>query len=433
MSLNDRRAKGISRAEWVVVGLLVISVFINYIDRSNLSIAAPVLEKQLALSPLRIGALLSAFWWTYALLQLCGLAGWLSDRFPAGLVMALGYLVWCAATVATGLLSSFALLYAARLALGVGESIAYPCYSRIFASFPQQHRGRANALIDAGSKLGPALGALIGGLLLVHFGWRVLFFVLGGVGMLWLIPWLKMMPKAGSAELAEAEAGQTEAAETYETTPSSWRLLRLGPAWGSFLGHFCGDYFLYFLLTWLPIYLVRERGLSITAMSRLAFAVFAATAVTTLTAGWLSDHLIARGVSPTRVRKSIVVSGLSVATALAGLALAHNLPMSIALLFVACIGYGSYASNHWAISQTLAGPAMAGRWTGIQNGIGNLSGIAAPWLAGAIVEKTGSSRMAFLIAGVVSLAGALFWGLMVPHVEEVEWGKRAPSAAAQEL
>ncbi len=147
--------KPMSRAEWCLLILLIASIFINYVDRGNLSIAAPLLQKQLALSPLQLGSLLSAFFWTYALLQLFGLAGWLADAFPVRLVFASGVFVWSVATVATGFLSGFAGIYAARLLLGAGESLAYPCYSHIFArDLPQHHRGRANALLDAGSKLG---------------------------------------------------------------------------------------------------------------------------------------------------------------------------------------------------------------------------------------------------------------------------------------
>jgi Major Facilitator Superfamily len=162
----DRRvtaAQVSTRAQWILLTLLVVSIFINYIDRSNLSIAAPVIERELSLSPVQIGALFSAFFWTYALVQLFGIAGWLADRFPAGLVLGAGFFLWSGATIATGLVSGLAALFFARLALGAGESVAYPCYSRILASeVPQHRRGLANALIDAGSKLGPALGSFYG-------------------------------------------------------------------------------------------------------------------------------------------------------------------------------------------------------------------------------------------------------------------------------
>ena len=422
MSTVRRSAENMTRREWSVVLLLVASVIINYIDRSNLGIAAPVLEQQLSLSPLQMGSLLAAFSWTYAMLQLIGLSGWFSDRFPVGLVMLWGYVVWSAATIATGLVSGFAMLFAARLLLGAGESVAYPCYSRIFAELPQQHRGRANALIDAGTKLSPAAGSFLGGSLLIHFGWRILFLVLGVGGLAWILPWIKTMPRP-----------RADASHVGEPITSTAELLGVRSAWGTFLGHFCGNYFFYFLLAWLPHYLVREAMMPLGAMTRLISVLFLLIALVTLSTGWISDRVIARGASVTGVRKTVVVGGLCVASSLVFIgAPAGNPRVSVAILFFACIGYGAYASNHWAISQTLAGPAMAGRWTGVQNGVGNLSGIAAPWVAGAVVQLNGSSRLAFFITGIVALIGALLWLFLVPHVEQVTW-KLTPVADFPDL
>jgi MFS transporter, ACS family, D-galactonate transporter len=401
-----------TRREWAVVLLLVLSAIINYVDRSNLSITAPDIQRQFALSPIQIGTLLSAFFWTYALLQLAGIAGWVSDRFPVGWVMLGGYVLWSSATMLTGLVTGFTSLFLARLLLGVGESVAYPCYSRIFAELPQQHRGRANAFIDAGTKLGPAAGTFLGGLLLVHFGWRMLFIALGAGGLIWILPWVRLMP--------QPERRQSVLAR--DDLPSISRMLRVRSAWGAFLGHFCGNYFLYFLLAWLPIYLVQEEKMQVGPMSRLASAVFLLIACSTVVTGWISDRLIAGGASATRVRLSIVSGGLAVASSLLLLAFVHgNIALSIGIMIVACVGYGAFASNHWAISQTLAGPAMAGRWSSLQNGVANLAGVAAPWIAGAVVQVSGSSRVAFLITGLIAIVGALAWALLVRRVEPVRW------------
>lgn len=410
MSIARRATESISRREWAIIILLVFASIINYIDRSNLSIAAPVLTRELSLSPLQLGSLLSAFSWTYALLQLSGLAGWLSDRFSAGYVLLCGYVVWSAATIATGLVTGFTLLYAARLVLGIGESVAYPCYSRIFASLPQQHRGRANSFIDAGTKVGPAAGVFAGGMLLIHFGWRALFIALGIGGLLWVLPWMMVIPKPQKAATQEVPLAST------------LELLKIRSAWGTFFGHFCGNYFFYFLLAWLPNYLVREESLSLREMTHITSILFLVIAATTLIAGWFSDRSIARGVSPTRVRKTAVVGGLLVASTLMAVAFTGNhRTISLVVLFVACLGYGVFSSNHWAITQTLAGPNMAGRWSSIQNGVGNLSGIAAPWIAGAIAQARGNSRGAFVVTGAVALAGALIWTLFVSRVEQVRW------------
>jgi MFS transporter, ACS family, D-galactonate transporter len=424
-----------TRREWIVVALLVASVVINYVDRSNLSLTVPILEPQFRISPLQAGELLSAFFWTYALVQVFGLAGWLADRFHAGWVLMGGYLVWCAATALAGLASGFTTLFAVLLLLGTGESVAYPCYSRIFAAMPQEHRGRANALIDAGTKLGPAAGAFVGGMVLVRFGWRMLFVFFGLGALAWLPFWYWAMPQRDAGASQRDGAGENAAAIPAPpddgARPSIAKMLRLQCAWGSFLGHFCGNYFYYFLLTWLPTYLVQEEHLSIAAMSRLTSAVFFLIASSTLVAGFFSDRLIAEGASPTRVRRTVTSGGLVLASCLIPFSLVHgNSPLALVLLMAACIGQGAYASNHWAITQTLAGPEMAGRWSSLQNGIANFSGIVAPWLTGLIVQTRGSARLAFTVTGVVALIGGLSWGLLVRRVEPVRWDMIGKSATA---
>jgi MFS family permease len=412
---------GMSRKEWVVVGLLVFSVLINYVDRSNLSLAMPLLERQFAFSSLRAGELLSAFFWTYALVQFFGIAGWLTDRYSAGWVLMGGYLLWSLAMACLGLAPSYAALFALQLVLGMGESVAYPCYSRIFAAMPQEHRGRANAFIDAGTKLGPAAGAFLGGVILVHYGWRMLFLVFGIGALIWIVPWYFAMPRDQHAESQSAVAKEHERSDP-GSEPSILKMLRLRCAWGALIGHFCGNYFYYLVLAWLPTYLVQEEHLSIRAMSRLTAPVFLLIACTTVLAGWISDRLIARGNSPTAVRLTLVAGGQAMASILLALTVVHGHPLiALGLLAIACIGNGAYASNHWAIAQTLAGPKMAGRWSSLQNGFANFSGIVAPWLTGLIVQTRGSARLAFAVSGAVALVGACSWVFLVRRVELVRW------------
>jgi MFS family permease len=412
---------GMTRKEWIVVGLLVFSVLVNYVDRSNLSLAMPLLERQFAFSSLRAGELLSAFFWTYALVQFFGIAGWLTDRYSAGWVLMGGYLLWSLAMAMLGLAPSYVALFALQLVLGMGESVAYPCYSRIFAAMPQEHRGRANAFIDAGTKLGPAAGAFVGGLVLVHYGWRMLFLAFGIGALVWIVPWYFALPRGGPAESQSAGRREQETLSD-GSGPSILKMVRLRCAWGTLIGHFCGNYFYYLVLAWLPTYLVQEEHLSIRDMSRLTAAVFLLIASTTVLAGWISDRLIARGNSPTAVRLTVVAGGQAMASILLALTVIHGHPLiALGLLAVACIGHGGYASNHWAIAQTLAGPKMAGRWSSLQNGFANFSGIAAPWLTGLIVQTRGSARLAFAITGAVALVGACSWVFLVRRVEPVQW------------
>jgi MFS family permease len=392
--------------------LLVASIFVNYIDRGNLSIAAPLLTEELSLSPGQLGSLLASFFWTYALLQLFGIAGWLADRFDVTLVLAAGFFVWSAATALTPAFDTFAGLFAMRLLLGAGESLAYPCYSKILARyFPEHHRGLANALLDAGSKLGPALGTLLGGLLMAQIGWRLLFVVLGLGGMVWLVPWMLWRPRDEADEVTAAG-----------TMPRVTQILSKRAAWGTFAGHFCANYFWFFLLTWLPMYLVKERGMSLERMATVGSAVYFVMAAATVAAGWIADRWIARGGSVTLARKTMTVTGLLVTTMILPVAVIRDHTTALALLMVASIGFGIFVSSHWAITQTIAGPVAAGRWTSLQNGVANLAGIAAPWLTGIVVETTGAFYLAFLVAAAVVLTGAAMYAFVVGPVEQARFG-----------
>ena len=392
-----------------VATLLALSIFINYVDRGNLSIAAPLIKGELRLSDPQLGVLLSSFFWTYALFQI--VSGWLVDRFPANWVLAVGVLTWSVATFGTGFVHGFALLLLMRLVLGAGESVAYPSYSKIIAKhFLESQRGRTNALISAGQACGPALGTLLGGLLIARIGWRLFFIALGIASALWLLPWLKAMPK----DEAVAESQRTAAAGMFD-------ILRQRSAWGTFAGLFCYNYLSYFLITWLPSYLVRERQFSLTRMSVVSAAAFFAIAVSALISGWIADRWIAAGASTTRVRKTFTGAGPIIACSIVLVSVISNHTLAVTILIFACVGMGLCTSNLWAVTQTLAGPHTAGKWTGVQNFMGNLAGWIAPTLTGFVLGRTGRFFWAFAITAVVTLLGSAAWIFVVGPVKQVEW------------
>lgn len=402
----------LTAALWRVLILLGLSIFISYVDRSNLSIAAPLIKDQLHLSASQLGLLLSSFFWTYAFLQL--ISGWLVDRLNVNWVFAGGFFLWSLATIVTGMVHGFFVLLALRLLLGVGESVAYPSYSKIIAlHYREEHRGIANSIISAGLALGPGFGMLAGGLLIARFGWRAFFIFLGLLSLSWLIPWLTWMPPAKSAIHLNKIAAPNYAA-----------ILLQRSAWGTIVSQFGYNYVSYFLLTWLPFYLVRDRHFSLVSMAKIGATGYFLSALLAIFSGWLSDRLIRDGGTPTRVRKPFVAGGLAGAGVLLFLSAvsppAWNVPLLI--LGIACQGISS--SNIWAISQTLAGPYAAGRWTGLQNGSGNLAGIVAPALTGFILDRTGHFQWPFALAALVALAGAYSWLFIVGPVRPVTWPER---------
>lgn len=401
----------ISRGLWAILILMVVSVAINYIDRTSLSTAAPLFEQDgdLVMTETRKGILLSAFFWTYASLQL--VSGWLVDRHGVRWVMAIGFFVWSAATAGTGMVYGFGALVSMRLLLGAGESVAYPCYSKIIASnFPEHQRGLANSLIDAGTKFGPALGMLAGGLLMERYGWRPVFVVLGLGSLLWLPAWFAWIPRGHEATKATASGG-----------PGFGLICLQRPAWATFIGHFSGNYLWYFLITWLPSYLVKERDFTMSQMAYVSALAFCVTGITTIITGAIADRAIAAGATPTKVRKFCVVTGLSLATSIVTVTMVRGSVASMACLMFACIAYGIFASSHWAIPQTIAGPLAAGKWTGLQNCLANFAGVAAPAITGFAVEKTGSFFWAFAVCSAVVLVGAAAYAFLMGPVEPVQW------------
>jgi MFS transporter, ACS family, D-galactonate transporter len=406
------------RTPWGLVALLVVVMTISFIDRGNLSVAAPAMVGELSLSPWAMGLLLSAFFWTYAVFQI--VSGWLADRFEVRWVYAAGFLVWTAATFSTGLVSTFSLLLVLRLLLGIGESVTYPATSRILAAVvPENRRGLANSLVDLGARVGPAAGILLGATLLtMNRGWRPIFFLTGSLGLLWLIPWMIVAPRRLAAA-SRCPGGQEEGL--------SWnRLLRSRSVWGT-CGGLCGaNYSWYFLLTWLPTYLVKERQVSYASLAFLGTLPFLLMVVSSLGCGVLADRLIARGGSAVKVRKGFLVAGLLLTAVFMLGVLSPRGELAIVSLMTACFTFGIYASNLFALTQALAGAGAAGRWTGLQNACGNLAGVVSPVFTGWIVERTGTFAMAFVCAGIACLAGAASFGLLVGNRPLAEPALRAP-------
>jgi MFS transporter, ACS family, D-galactonate transporter len=413
-----------------VLFLLALSVLINYIDRSNLSIAAPLLKDELGISASRLGILLSAFFWVYALMQMP--TGWLVDRFDVKWVFAAGFFVWSAATAVTGLLHGFVALLVIRIILGFGESVTFPSTGKILGThFTENQRGFANSMLMVGLALGPAFGILMGGSAVARFGWRPFFIVLGLAALLWLPFWVAWMP---SREAANSSSQSTHEAGYLE-------ILRQRSAWGTCIGQASINYYLYFLVTWLPFYLVRGRNFSLTEMGRTGGLVFLVSALGSAASGKLSDRWIQAGASPTTVRKGFMFVGHIGIGILFLLTVFSHGAIFIVMLALTGALLGVAVCNSWAISQMLAGKNMVGRWVGVQNFVGNVGGAVAPALTGFLLDRTGSFYWPFFITAIVAWVGGIGWQFVVGPLDEIDWSRvcrhaqeiRASSAAKPEL
>jgi MFS family permease len=337
----------------------------------------------------------------------------LIDRWNVNWVYAVGFLVWSAATGLVGAVSSLSVIFMLRLLLGAGESIAYPSYSKIIAtSFPEQLRGTANALIDAGSKVGPALGVLAGVEMLKWFGWRGMFVVIGAASLLWLVPWCLVAAKLPSRRVDRASAW----------SPAYLQVIRKRRVWGTVIGLFCGNYMWYFYLTWLPYYFERERHYQKDKLAIVASLPFWAVAVASMSCGLLADKIIRRGHDPGRVRQSFLCIGLLGCCALVLPAvLIQDSTISTTFFLLASISMGAWSSNHWALTQRLAGPAAAGKWTAFQNCLGNFAGVAGAWVTGTVLNTTHSFFQAFVIACCALIVGVIGYWFVLGTPTPEQW------------
>jgi MFS family permease len=383
---------------------------INYIDRGNLATAAPLLTSDLHLTNSQVGMLLSAFFWIYAPMQ--PIAGYLVERLDVHKVLAVGAAIWSIATFTSAFAGSFVALLLLRMLLGVGESVVYPSSAKFLAIRALEHqRGKANGIITAGQALGPAIGTLVGGLVMAQYGWRSVMLVFGAVSLLWLIPWLIASRGAPSTVV---EAGNVD-------PPTYAMILRTRAAWGAFLGQFCCNYSFYFLLGWMPLYLVKARGLSVVEMSQVGGSIFMVQAVFAASTGFVSDRWILAGQTPTVARKTFMVGSCIGVTVCMLLAMKSTPALAIGCLIAAGAFFGLQAPMVHIIAQTLGGPRAAGQWLGMQNFGGNLAGIVAPIVTGFIVDRTGSYYWAFAVTAIISLMSAALWTFMVPKIENVKW------------
>ena len=394
-------------ATGALIILLGAAVFLNYVDRGAIGIAAPVMKSDLGLSDEAYGVVFSAFFWIYAPVQL--FAGWMCDRFSVYKLMAAGILLWAGSTLLMGFAGGFASLLVLRIMLGIGESISFPGSSKIIARHvPAERRGVANAAVATGLALGPAVGTLAGGLILVNWGWSAIFFVFGVVTLLWLLPWkqtVATLPTTGHQD----EGPRVSLGE----------LLSKWPLWSMSIVHALGNYCFYFLLAWLPLFLTKSRGFSIGEMTMLATLGYAVQGACALGYGHFSDWWTRSGRSEAACRRwMMVASQLLAAAAILGLAFAHSALTIGILLCLAGAASASLSLNLYAVAQMFAGPRASGTWVGVQNAIGNLSGIIGPIVTGIVVQRAGYNS-AFILTAAIAAIGAIWWAIGVPRIQQV--------------
>lgn len=400
------RARTTANALILLVGT---AVFLNYVDRGALPVGAPQMKSELGLTATQFGVAVSAFFWVYAPLNM--FIGRLCDRFSVYWVFGAGVVLWAVSTMLTSLVAGLASLIVLRIFLGIGESVAFPGSSKmITAHVPASGRGLANGIIGAGLALGPAVGTLAGGLMTAAFGWRVMFLVFGLVTLTWLLPWGTIVRRIPKAERADCIASVP-----ISKVASRWSLWAMG------IAHFFNVYGFYFLLTWLPLFLVQSRGFTIQQMSYLATTAQLAFAVSVLALGWFSDVWTRSGRAEHSIRRwTVVVGHVVAAVCIVGILVSESLPALIFWLALAGASYGTSTPSLYGIAQMFAGPRASGTWVGVQNALGNTAGFVMPVITGVMIDATGSYAGGFCLAAAVVGFGAIWWAFGVPKIAQIE-------------
>ena len=393
---------------WALVALLLSGMTFCYAQRGTLSVAAPFMMRDLAINTETMGLMLSAFSWCYCFMQVP--SGWIVDRFGVRRAYACGFGLWSLACALTGAFRDIVVIMLFRVTMGVGQSVAFPASARTVANwFSDTERGLVNSSYLVGVRLGQALVNAAGVGLIAAYGWRGFFVIAGLAPVLWIVPWMMILRRWEGPAVQRAGP----AAVTRFTFASSFGLLRHPSVLGTFLGFFAYDYVWFVLVYWLPGYLRLERHFTPAQMAFHSSVPFLVMSIVIVLSGLATDRLIAAGFRELRVRKTFIAIGFAIAMAIVPAGLVHDNGASVWLLTTCLCGIGVAAPNTWSITQACCTKRLVGTVSGIQNFGGNVAGIIAPWLTGAIAHRTGSFAPAFVLCGFVLVAGALaYWLLM---------------------
>jgi MFS family permease len=423
---------------WSLVCLLSIGLAFAYAHRTNISFATatPEFVAYFHLSDPDRGLLNSAFFWTYGLLQIP--AGFLVDRFGPKWPLSAGVLLWCLFSAACGLANSLWALLGLRMLLGLGEAVITPAGLRwIRDHIEEPRRGTATGIFFAGSKYGPAIAAPIAAFLIKHHGWRSMFIDQGLAGLLWLLPWLlsgadalvragppgPALPTRSRRRPTEASAAASPCAATKEPeAPPFMQVLKMPLMWGTLIGTFAYNYFVFYALSWLPSYFVEHRHVPLTSSGLYSGFSYGGMAAMAIFGGFAADWFIARGSRPLATRRAFTIAGLLIASTEVFGAFASTLNGALFFSIVSMAGLGLATANYWSLPQTATPKALAGRVAGAQNMALTLAGIVAPILTGWLLKWSGGYAAPMAATGVILMLGVGGYVFLVRETPELSSG-----------
>jgi MFS transporter, ACS family, D-galactonate transporter len=416
-----------TRRRWLMLTLLLLAIVVNYVDRGNLSVAAPGLIAELHLSPVQMGLLFSAFAWTYGISNLPG--GYVIDKLGARVALSASLLLWSGATFLQGFTGNFFSLFGLRLAVGVAEAPAAPSCNRIVSTwFPKKERGKATSGFVVGQYLGPALFSPILFWVAATFGWREIFYLTGGLGLiLGLIVYKVYRDPKKDSRLYKGELDYiTEGGALVDAGGAasfSWdkvgQLLRFRQIWALCIGVFSVNSTQYFFLTWFPTYLIKGRHVDLLHAGFMTALPYVAAGMGVLVSGWWADHLLHKGASLSKARKLPIIIGFVLVGTIVTANLTASIPLMISIITFAYFAQGM-SSTSWSIISEVAPTTLMGTAGGFINFVGNLSGIVTPIVVGFIVAQTGSFVWALGFVGIVAAIGACSYIFLLGPIRRIE-------------
>ncbi|MFJ9786744.1 MFS transporter [Amycolatopsis sp. NPDC101161] len=424
------RAATRKRTRWTIAGVLGVGSFVNYVDRVNLSIAGPEMMREFHLSAAQLGVVASAFLWTYAVLQLP--IGAILDRIGVRWVNRAAAVLWAIASFLTASAGGLGLLLVSRLVLGFGEAPTIPAgWKAIGQWFPRSERGRATAIFDGCAKISNVLGIPVMAFLVTVFSWHAAFVFTGVLSLGYLLVWwlLYLTPKQALergrlspeefAYLREGGADDEDAPAPSSLTGLG-HLLRRRKTWGLALGYASYTYAYYVLLTWLPGYLEKQFGVKLLAGGFYTMIPWlVAVLAQFLVGGIVLDRLIARSGDETKARRIVLVVSMLVSLSVAGAAYAGSVAVALVFLSIGAAGLAVSVPAGSSIVAVIAPEGCSGTLGGLVNFVANMIGIAAPIVTGAVVDVTGSFAGAFLVTGVVLLAGIFCYTVVLGKLDRM--------------
>ncbi|MED3990931.1 MFS transporter [Priestia aryabhattai] len=430
-----------TRVRWFIVMMLFLVTVFNYADRATISIAGDAMSKELSLDSVMMGYVFSAFGWAYVIGQIPG--GWLLDRFGSKKVYFWSIFLWSLFTFLQAFIGVFGAagtavmtLFALRFLVGLSESPSFPANSRIVASwFPSNERGTAAATFNSAQYFATVLFAPIMGYITYKYGWHAVFLFMGVLGVCLSFLWLKTIyapkdhPRINKAELDYIEQGGalTNMDQSQEKKRKkekiNWKsvkeLLSNRMLLGVYLGQYCITTLTYFFLTWFPVYLVQERGMSILKVGFVASLPAICGFAGGVLGGMFSDFLLRKGYSLTFARKTPIVIGMLMSMTLVAANYVEAEWVVIFVMAVAFFGKG-FGALGWAVVADTSPKQMAGLSGGLFNMFGNIAGITTPIIIGYIIAKTGSFNGALVFVGANALVAICSYLFLVGEIKRVE-------------